>query len=129
MIAIDANVIVRYVTGDHPEQSARARELIDGNPVFVALTVMLEAEWVLRSVYAFGAAEVARALRSFAGLPNVTVADAGVVATALDLAEKGMDFADALHLGLSADCEGFATFDRKFVITARASGYGKVREV
>ncbi len=53
----------------------------------------------------------------------MTVEDAAVVASALDFAEKGMDFADALHLGKSAHCEGFATFDRKFVKAAKAAGY------
>jgi len=128
MLAIDTNLIVRYLTGDHPKQSPRARELVDGQPVFVAVTVMLEVEWVLRSTYDYRPADVARALRSFAGLPTVSVEDGAAVAAALDLAENGMDFADALHLGRSGHCEGFATFDRKFVKVAHAAGYDGVRE-
>lgn len=128
MLAIDTNLIVRYLTNDHPRQSVRARDLIDGGPVFVALTVVLEVEWVLRSAYGYSAADVARALRGFAGLPTVTVEADGVVAVALALAEHGMDFADALHLGKSAHCEGLATFDRRFVKAARAAGYEGVRE-
>jgi len=128
MLAVDTNLIVRYLTGDHPKQSPRARTLIDGEPIFVAITVILETEWVLRSTYAYRPADVARALRAFAGLPTVTIEDGAVVATALDLAEKGMDFADALHLGRSTHCSGFATFDRKFVKAARASGHESVRE-
>lgn len=128
MIAIDTNLIVRYLTGDHPEQAARARVLVDGQAVFVAVTVMLEVEWVLRSAYGYRPADISKALRAFGGLPTVTVEDAEVVAEALDHAEQGMDFADALHLGKSADCEGFATFDRKFVKAAHAAGYAKVRE-
>ncbi|MGV6876250.1 type II toxin-antitoxin system VapC family toxin [Pseudochelatococcus sp. B33] len=128
MLAIDTNLIVRYLTGDHPDQAARARAIIDRQPVFVAATVALEAEWVLRSAYGYRGAEVVRALRSFAGLPTVTVEDTARVATALDLTEKGMDFADALHLGRSAHCEGFATFDRKLVKAARAAGHKAVQE-
>ena len=45
MLAIDTNLIVRYLTGDHPRQSAKAKALIDGNDVFVCTTVLLEAEW------------------------------------------------------------------------------------
>jgi predicted nucleic acid-binding protein len=101
MLAIDTNLIVRYLTGDHPKQSPRARKLIDGQPVFAAITVILEVEWVLRSTYGYRPADIARALRAFAGLPTVTVEDGSDVATALDLAEKGMDFADVLHLGVS----------------------------
>ena len=128
MIAIDTNLVVRYLTGDHSDQSARARKLVDENPVFIGLTVVLEVEWVLRSAYGFGVADVTRALRAFAGLPTVTIADADLVAAALDLADKGMDFADALHLGQAQTCEGFVTFDRKFVKAARAAGHDEVRE-
>jgi predicted nucleic acid-binding protein len=128
MLAIDTNVIVRYLTGDHPKQSARARILIDGQPVFVAVTVMLETEWVLRSAYGYTPAAVSKALKAFAGLPTVTVEDEAVIAAGLDLAEKGMDFADALHLGKSVHCEGLASFDRKFVKVARAAGYDNVQE-
>ena len=128
MLAIDTNLVVRYLTGDHPRQSARARALIDGEPVFVAVTVMLEVDWVLRSAYGFRPGDVARALRAFAGLPTVTVEDEAGVATALDRAEHGMDFADALHLGRSLHCQGFATFDRGLVKAARASGHRDVRE-
>lgn len=128
MLAVDTNLIVRYLTGDHPKQSPRARALIDGEPVFVGVTVMLEVEWVLRSSYEFGPADVARALRAFSGLPTVTVEDGTVVATALDLADGGMDFADALHLGRSAHCNGFASFDRKLVKAATTAGYEGVRE-
>jgi predicted nucleic acid-binding protein len=42
MLAIDTNLIVRYLTGDHPRQSAKAKALIDGNDVFVCTTVLLD---------------------------------------------------------------------------------------
>ena len=128
MLAIDTNLIVRYLTGDHPKQSLRARALIDGEAVFASVTVMLEVEWVLRSAYGFRPADVARALRAFAGLPTVTVEDGTAVAAALDLAEKGMDFADALHLGRTTHCDGFASFDRKLVKAAKAAGYEGAHE-
>jgi predicted nucleic acid-binding protein len=34
MLAIDTNLIVRYLTGDHPEQSPKARALIDSEGRF-----------------------------------------------------------------------------------------------
>src|SRR6187200_833816 len=71
MLAIDTNLIVRYLTGDHPKQSAKAKALIDGNDVFVCTTVLLEAEWVLRSVYHYTPTQVALALAAFSGLPRV----------------------------------------------------------
>lgn len=128
LIAIDTNVVVRYLTGDHPEQSRRARALIDGGSVFVPVTVVLEAEWVLRSAYGFSAPDVVRAVRAFGGLPTVTIEDAAHVAEALDRAEAGMDFADALHLRRTGQCEAFATFDRRLIRAAREAGVGTVRE-
>lgn len=128
MIAIDTNIVVRYLTGDHPEQSVRARAIVDGQPVFVPVTVVLETEWVLRSAYGYKPGDVARALRAFGGLPQVTIEDAATVAAAFDLAEQGMDFADALHLGRAAAQDAFLTFDRRFVKAAQAAGIDLVKE-
>jgi predicted nucleic acid-binding protein len=128
MLAIDTNVVVRYLTNDHPEQSPRARLLIDGQAVFVPTTVLLEAEWVLRSAYGYGQTEIVKALRVFGGLPTVEMEEAALVSSALDLVEAGMDFADALHVATSAHCTGFATFDRKLTRAAQAAGHGLVRE-
>lgn len=65
---------------------------------------------------------------ALAGLRTVNFKDEAIVATALALSEQGMDFADALHLGKSAICAGFATSDRKLVTAARAAGYEGVRK-
>lgn len=127
LVAIDTNVVVRYLTGDHPEQSARARELVDNRDVFVPVTVVLEAEWVLRSAYRFHSHDVVRALRAFGGLPTVTISEA--VAEALDHAEKGMDFADALHLESAARAVKLLTFDRRFATAAGSIAPGRVEEL
>ncbi|MGA3002272.1 MAG: type II toxin-antitoxin system VapC family toxin [Acetobacteraceae bacterium] len=129
MLAIDKTLIVRYLTGDHPAQSARARALIDAESVFVCLTVLLETEWVLRSVYGYGAAQIAPALRGFAGLPQVTMEDPALVAQALDWLEGGMDFANALHLAKAAGCAEFVTFDRSLVRSANQPGAVPVRRL
>ena len=119
MWAVDTNIVVLYLTGDHLEQAAKARAAIDAGHVFVGTTVLLECDWVLRSVYGFAGREVAAALRAFAGLPNVSVESPVLLAEALARAEKGMDFADALHLGAAARCEAMLTFDRQFIELAK----------
>ena len=115
MRAIDTNIVVRYLTGDDLEQAAKARNAIEGGQVFASTTVLLECEWVLRSVYGYPRPNVASALREFAGLPSVSVENPVLLADALDRAEKGMDFADALHLGAATQCEAMLTFDRRFI--------------
>ncbi len=127
MLAIDTNLLIRYLTGDDPRQSARARTLIDSNDIFIATTVLLEAEWVLRSVYGYAASAVATAFIAFAGLPRVTLEEPDLAAKALDWVLKGMDFADALHLAKAKDCEAFVSFDRRFVQLANAIGDVKAR--
>lgn len=112
MRAIDTNVIVRFLTGDDQEQARKARDLIGAGKIFVATSALLESEWVLRSAYGFSANRVVKALRDFAGLPGVALEDPPLASRALEWAEQGMDFADALHLGRAEGCEVFVSFDR-----------------
>jgi predicted nucleic acid-binding protein len=116
--AIDTNVIVRFLTGDDPAQAARARKLIESGGIFVSTSVLLETEWVLRSGYGFAGGRLVPALRDFAGLPGVTLENPQLAARALDWAEQGLDFADALHLGSAQSCTAFLTFDRKLARVA-----------
>ncbi|CAN5537055.1 type II toxin-antitoxin system VapC family toxin [soil metagenome] len=129
MLAIDTNILVRYLTGDHPVQSARARSVIERDDVFVSTTVMLESEWVLRSVYNFTVPRVCQALRAFAGLPGVSLEYPYLAATALDCAENGMDFADALHVIRADHCDGFVTFDQQLIKAAQTMGFKAVRSL
>ena len=115
MRAVDTNVVIRYLTGDDPGQAARAKAAVDAGDVFVSTTVLLESAWVLRSVYGLAGEEAAAALRAFSGLPGVSLESPDLVAEALGRAEKGMDVADALHLGAAARCEALLTFDRRFI--------------
>ena len=127
MLAIDTNVVVRYLVGDHPAQSAKARKLIDGTDIFVCTTVLLETEWVLRSVYGYPPAQLERALRAFAGLPRVTLEDPISAAKALNWLAGGMDFADALHVAKAEGCEAFISFDQRLAAAANAVSEVKVR--
>lgn len=127
MLAIDTNVIVRYLVADDPAQAARARRLIDNKEIFVCTTVVLETEWVLRSVYGFSALQCAKALADFAGLPRVKLEDPGAVAKALGWMQQHVDFADGLHLAKAEGCDAFISFDRTFATAANALGGVKVR--
>jgi predicted nucleic-acid-binding protein len=115
------------VTGDDPAQTARARAAIDRHDVLVLTTVLLETEWVLRTLYGFEPAQLAGALEKFAGLPRVRLEHPEHVARALAWFRAGMDFADALHLAGADSCEAFLTFDGDFIKSARAVGAAGVR--
>ena len=111
MRAVDTDIVVHFLKGDDPVPSPQARDLLDGNNVFVSATVLLETGWVLRRAYGYAPARCAAALRSLGGLPHVTVEDPARITKALDWTESGMDFTDALHLLKAAECEAFISFD------------------
>jgi predicted nucleic acid-binding protein len=119
MLAIDTNIVIRFLTRDHEALARRALEIVGNNEVFVPLTVVLEAEWVLRDVYEMPRDEVIRELRRFCGLEHVTVGAADVVERALAYAEGGLDVADALHLAQASECEAFVTLDKPLARKAR----------
>jgi predicted nucleic-acid-binding protein len=127
VLAIDTNVIVRYLVDDDHEQFGQADRLIRTSPIFVSNTVLLECEWVLRSGYGYRADEFVRALRGFAGLPTVTLESPKLAATALEWHENGMDFADALHLRRAEGCEAFVSFDKRLAKAASKLSGMKVR--
>ena len=129
MLAVDTNIIVRYLTADHPEQFAKASALIQGEDVYVCSTVLLETEWVLRRGYRFSRDRISAALTAFAGLPRVTLEDAALAAKALEWMRSGLDFADALHLAKAAGCEAFVSFDQRFAAVANALSEVKVRRL
>ena len=126
MIALDTNVVVRFLVNDEASQARRARALIKTNAVFVPMTVLLETEWVLRGGYGLPRAEVVRLLRALLGLPDLATEDPQRIARALDWHEGGIDFADALHLAGSAGAERFVTFDEKLVKSAKKLDVTKV---
>jgi len=122
VIAIDTNVLVRFLVNDDAEQFTRAKALVNENAIFVPTTVLLESEWVLRDVYGFTKSRIMEALGRFLDLDAVTAENAGAARNALAWAGKGMDFADALHLAGSSPCRAFASFDRK--MARRAAKFG-----
>lgn len=114
MIAVDTNVVVRLLTGDDAKQAEKARSLFEREEIFLSKTVVLECDWVLRRLYSFQAKQVTKALLALISLPNAQCEDVGAVVEALGWTQKGMDFADALHLASSRRAERFMTFDAKF---------------
>lgn len=121
MLAVDTNVVVRYLARDHARQTARADELFGTERILILKTVLLETEWVLRYTYGYDRHLIATGLRALGGLPQVLIEDQAAVAQALDWFAAGMDFADALHLSGSGSADQFATFDRKLANFAKRS--------
>lgn len=131
MIAVDTNVLVRFLTRDNETQFKKAVRLFREPRLFVSESVLLETEWVLRYAYEFPQDAIVQAFRNLLGLPQVSVGNIQRMRRIIDWHEQGFDFADAMHL---ASCEGggcseLATFDKKFVKQAKGRGECVVRAV
>lgn len=126
MTAVDTNVVVRLLTGDDARQTARASALFATGDIWLSKTVILETEWVLRSLYNFRGPDLSAAILALTHLPSVRVEDPIAISKALGWASSGMDFADALHLASKTDSVRFVTFDGKLVKRAKTLGVNAV---
>lgn len=128
MIAIDTNVVVRFLTQDDAAQYQQAAELFKKADIFIPESVLLETEWVLRFAYGFSPPDVISGLRKLLGLANLHVDDVGKMARVLDWHEQGLDFADAMHLASSDILSELISFDSKFVQRAKGKSHCQVRK-
>jgi len=91
---IDANVILRYLLNDIPEQAHIAKQtIIEG--AYSLPEVIAEVVYVLKGVYKVDRAEIAEALNSI--LQEITVENSEMVIEALQIfADKNLDFVDCI---------------------------------
>lgn len=120
MIAVDTNILVRYLVKDDHAQTIAATGFLADNRCFVLKSVLLELVWVLSSSAGYNLPKktIHERLFHLLGLPGIETEDAVNVAQALSWYSQGMDFADALHLSGSSELSALATFDRKFAAAA-----------
>jgi predicted nucleic-acid-binding protein len=109
---VDTNVVVRILVDDDPAQAERAQQVFEQGDILLLNSVVLESEWVLRSLYRLPRPRIASILRGLVGLPGVTLENATLVARTLAWFEAGLDFADAMHLAATPADGDFITFDR-----------------
>lgn len=121
MIAFDTNLLVRIAVNDDQQQAEVAEQLLVSNEVFVSRTVLLEAEWVLRSVYKLPRSDIADFFEQAMLTENFIMENALEVEQALAWYRLGADFADAIHLCI---CGGntLHTFDAAFCKAAKKLG-------
>ncbi len=123
MLGINTNVLVRFLVRDDEVQFEKARRLIKREVgaeegVFVSLMVLLETEWVLRSLYGLQKNEIMDAISGLLEATEVQLEDEPAIEQTLFIwKDSAADFADCLigahnrRLG----CRATATFDAKAV--------------
>lgn len=116
MIAPDTNVLVRLLVADDAGQTARARQMFERGDVLILKTVLLEAEWVLRSRYGVERERIAVFFQNLAETDGLAMEHEDACRAALVAYTGGMGFADALHAATAATMSvDFHTFDAGLV--------------
>ena len=103
-IAVDTNVLVRYLTWDDEAQAEAAAGVIESGEVIAISTIVLcELAWVLRRAYRYRTSR------------NVDV-DRHAAEAGLRMLGHGGDFADGVVQtdAIRAKCRHIVTFDRDF---------------
>jgi predicted nucleic-acid-binding protein len=122
MRAVDTNVLIRLVTGDHPEQTVSAESFVKQG-AWVPVLALAEAAWVLGSIYSRSSQDVAGAIDMLLQHQDLVLQDAEAVAAALELfrARPALGFSDCLMLELArkAGHLPLGTFERNL---AKAEG-------
>jgi len=128
MIALDTNVLVRFLVEDDKAQAAKATALIeraisDGVTLFISDVVLCETVWVLISRYGFSRAEVAAVLQRLLDADHLSFPAPSQHARALAAFSAGKgDVADYVirEHGLAVGCTAVATFDHALL---KETGY------
>ena len=120
MIALDTNVLVRYLAQDDARQAALATRLIErtlnpSNRGFVSLVTLIETVWVMESRNSADTPTVAGILDDLVQAASLQVQDAQAVrAASRRYAQGGVDLHDCLIVSLAADRKAeVVTFDAK----------------
>jgi predicted nucleic acid-binding protein len=113
---VDTNILVRHLTGDPPEQAARAsRFLATADELLLADLVVAELVYVLELFYEAPRQQVAELVRAVIVFPTIVVVDAVMLLRALEVYETDrLDFAEA-YLVAQAERSGVgvvASFDK-----------------
>ncbi len=122
MIAIDTNVLLRYLLEDDDHQFQKSAKLISGQQkVLVTDVVLVETIWTLRGrKYQLNKTELVAVLQSLFQEPNIRFEDGQAVWVALTdyrnakpVKGKEADFADALIINKSKQV---ASKEKKFFV-------------
>ena len=120
MIALDTNVLVRYLVQDDSEHFKIAAELIEDctidQPGYVCREVIIELVWVLERCYKYSRDEISGALLSIVTASQLAVETADDIAAIVHLYQnEGFDFADLMirRAAIRSGADVLTIFDQK----------------
>jgi predicted nucleic acid-binding protein len=119
VIAVDTNVVVRFLTEDQPAQAARARRIFEHETGVACKDCYTRFGMGLAPALQVRTRRCRRRFDALISLPRLVCEDLNAVVEALRWMRAGMDFADALHLASVGQADRFATFDRGLIKRAQ----------
>jgi predicted nucleic-acid-binding protein len=118
-IVVDTNVFVRALVKEASEHGRIAEALLSSATLVVTPTVLLEGEWVMRGIMKISRQTINQLLSAALEIGAFEFEQHASVTVAVRAHAAGMDFADALHVSLTAAGETFLTFDKGLVKLAQ----------
>lgn len=119
MIALDTNILVRFLTQDDDAQFQKVLRLLNRKRAMflVCDLVLAETDWVLRSLYDWTGDEVADAFSRLTTVHNLAFENERRLRSSLKALREGADLADELIVRNCHDlgATAFATFDKLIV--------------
>lgn len=120
MIAIDTNVLVRFLVQDDPVQTATCMRFIEtlspDNPGYISREVLVELVWVLERAYRYKRPLIAITVQRLLEAAELVVEAADDVGASLGLyRNEGYGFADLMIAAAAhrAGAQKLVTLDRK----------------
>jgi predicted nucleic-acid-binding protein len=119
MTALDTNVLVRYLAQDDDAQFQKVLQMLNRKEAafFVCDLVLVETDWVLRSLYDWTGGEVADAFARLTTIHNLAFENETRLRASLKALREGADLADELIIRSCRDqrAKAFATFDKGII--------------
>lgn len=121
MKAVDTNILIRFLTGDDEGQAKKVYAIFknaesENKELFVPLLVILEAIWVLESVYEISRTEILDSIGDLLLMPILKFDQPSALQQFVHFAQGNeYDLSDLLiaHSAKANGCEAVITFDKK----------------
>jgi predicted nucleic-acid-binding protein len=120
MIGVDTNILIRYLTQDHPSQSKLVNLLFENSekhktPLYINLVTLCEVIWVLESCYEQSKEIIMTTIETMLKTPSLKFEHEGIIGIALlEFITSSADFTDCLiaKYNLKYGCNCTYTFDK-----------------
>ncbi|SMN00501.1 hypothetical protein SPONN_1732 [uncultured Candidatus Thioglobus sp.] len=121
IIGLDANILVRFFTGDSLEQTNQVYQIFkkaenEGRELYVSTLVVFELIWVLKSIYKFRRDDILQILLDLTSMPIFKFENVTLIQSCMrDAKSTTFDLSDLLiaHSAKLSKVQSVLTFDKK----------------